>query len=1023
MKMPIFSLVSFFLFFLITYANSQSQSVLYDQEHALLLRIKQYFQNPSFLTHWNSSNSSHCTWPEISCTNGSVTALSMTNTNITQTFPPFICDLTNLTYIDFQWNYFPGEFPKSLYNCLKLEHLDLSQNYFVGKIPDDIDHLASLSFLSLGGNNFYGDIPLSIGKLKKLKTLKLNQCPFNGTLPDEIGNLSNLETLDLSSYNMIPPTKLPTSWTKLNKLKVFYMYGSNLVGEIPETIGEMVALKELDLSLNGLSGQIPSGLFKLKNLSTLYIYNNSFSGEIPAVVEAFNLTNLDLSDNNLTGKIPDDFGKLKKLTYLGLFMNQLSGEVPESIGFLPALTDFEVFVNNLSGTLPLNFGRFSKLETFQVGSNSFTGKLPENLCYNKRLVGLTAYDNNLNGELPESLGNCSSLQTLRIENNKFSGNIPSGLWTSMNLETFMINENKFTGGLPEKISSKLSNLAISYNHFSGRVPTGVSSWKNVVVFNASNNFFSGSIPKELTSLSQLTTLMLDQNHLTGPLPSDIISWKSLITLNLSRNQISGEIPDVICRLPALNILDLSENKISGQIPPQLVLTRPTNLNLSSNLLTGKIPSDFENLAYAGSFLNNSGLCADTKALNLTLCNSAPQRVNNGSSESHAMIITVVVLASLLVLLSSFLVIRVYRKRKQGLHKSWKLTSFQRLSFTKSNIVSSMTEHNIIGSGGYGAVYRVAVDGLGGYVAVKKIFSSKMLDHKLEDSFLAEVEILSNIRHNNIVKLLCCISSVDSLLLVYEYHENHSLDRWLHKKNKSSSAVSGSVVHYSILDWPRRLHIAIGAAQGLCYMHHDCSPPVIHRDVKTSNILLDSEFNAKVADFGLARMLIKPEELATMSAVAGTFGYIAPEYAQTIRVNEKIDVYSFGVVLLELTTGKEANQGDEYSSLAEWAWRNIQLEINIEDVLDEEIKEACYMDEMCSVFKLGVMCTATLPANRPSMKEVLKILQSCNDPFAANGEKKNIGFYDAVPLLKNAKEEKHSDRWSFQNGIFSNAESY
>jgi serine/threonine protein kinase len=185
----------------------------------------------------------------------------------------------------------------------------------------------------------------------------------------------------------------------------------------------------------------------------------------------------------------------------------------------------------------------------------------------------------------------------------------------------------------------------------------------------------------------------------------------------------------------------------------------------------------------------------------------------------------------------------------------------------------MSEHNIIGSGGFGSVYRVAVDGLG-YVAVKKIRgNSKKLDQKLVDSFLAEVDILSNIRHNNIVKLLCCISSDDSLLLVYEYHEHQSLDRWLHKKNKTP-AVSGTV-NGNILDWPKRLHIAIGAAQGLCYMHNDCSPPIVHRDMKTSNILLDTQFNAKVADFGLARILVKPEELATMSAVAGTFGYIAP----------------------------------------------------------------------------------------------------------------------------------------------------
>ncbi|KAL2500933.1 Protein kinase family protein with leucine-rich repeat domain [Forsythia ovata] len=181
------------------------------------------------------------------------------------------------------------------------------------------------------------------------------------------------------------------------------------------------------------------------------------------------------------------------------------------------------------------------------------------------------------------------------------------------------------------------------------------------------------------------------------------------------------------------------------------------------------------------------------------------------------------------------------------------------------------------------------------------------------NFSQKFKFLAPVRHYNIVKLLCCISSQNSKLLIYEYMERRSLDRWLHGKNRPST-ISGSV-HHVVLDWPKRLQIAIGAAQGLSYMHHDCSPSIIHRDVKSSNILLDSEFNAKIADFGLARMLIKHGEPDTMSSVAGSFGYIGSR-----RVNEKIDVYSFGVVLLELVTGREAHDGDERSSLAEWAWR-------------------------------------------------------------------------------------------------------
>ncbi|TKY44966.1 Receptor protein kinase 5 [Spatholobus suberectus] len=600
----------------------------------VLLNIKQYLQDPPFLSHW-TPNSSHCSWREITCTTGSVTALTLSHFNITKTIPSFICGLANLTHLDFSFNFIPGDFPTPLYNCSKLEFLDLSMNNFDGKVPLDIDRLgANLQYLNLSSTNFTGDVPASIGNLKQLRWLQLEYCLLNGTVAAEIENLSNLEYLDLSS-----------------------------------------------------------------------------------------------------------------------------------------------------------------------------------------------------------------------------------------------------------------------------------------------NFIL------------------------------------------------------------------------------------TNLNLSFNHLTGRIPNEFENPAYASSFLGNSGLCADTPALNLTSCNSSLQRTSKGSSWSIGLIISLVVVALLLALLASLLFTRFHRKRKQRLDNSWKLISFQRLNFTESSIVSSMTEQNIIGSGGYGTVYRVDVDGLG-YVAVKRIWNNRKLDRKLESSFRAEVRILSNIRHTNIVRLMCCISKEDSMLLVYEYLENHSLDKWLHKKVKSLP-VSDSV-NRVVLDWPKRLKIAIGVAQGLSYMHHDCSPPVVHRDIKTSNILLDAQFNAKVADFGLARMLFKPGQLNTMSAVIGSFGYIAPEYVQTTRVSEKIDVFSFGVVLLELTTGKEANYGDQHSSLSEWAWRHVLIGCNVEEFLDKDVMEASYLDEMFTVFKLGVMCTATLPATRPSMKEALQILLSLGEPFPYGEEKNFSHYYDAIPLLKNSKRDTRLD---------------
>ncbi|KDP33797.1 hypothetical protein JCGZ_07368 [Jatropha curcas] len=798
---PIFLSIHFFtlLLSLLTYANSQ----LYDQEQEILLRLKQHWRNQPVLDQWTpSTSSSYCTWPGVNCNsnNSSIVGLGLANMSISGTIPPFICDLKNLTVVNFYNNSFTGTFPVSLFNCSKLEYLDLAQNYFVGKLPDDIDRLSRLSYLNLYANNFTGNVPVAIGRLQELRNLQLQQNQFNGTFPSEIG------------------------------------------------------------------------------------------------------------------------------------------------------------------------------------------KLPEFLCSNGKLVGLVAFDSSLSGPLPESLGNCSSLLMLHISNNAFSGNIPVGLWQALNMSFFMISDNLFTGELPTEVSRNLQRLEISNNRFSGKIPTG-DSWRNLVVFNASNNQLSGTIPQELTALPFLTTLLLDRNQLSGALPSDIVSWKSLNTLNLSRNQLSGEIPGELALLPTLLDLDLSDNQFSGHIPTQFSSPKFNLLNLSSNHLSGEIPSQLEISAYNNSFLNNPGLCASNSLLNLHVCNSKPQESSRRSTNFIALISAVFATASVLSLLLSFLIIRVHQKKKCRLNSTWKFTSFQKLSFTESDILSQLTESNLIGTGGSGKVHRVAISRSGDFVAVKRILSERKLEQKLEKQFEAEVEILSRIRHLNIVKLLCCICNDDSKLLVYEYMEKRSLDQWLHVKKRSVSVY---------LDWPTRFRIAIGAAQGLSYLHHDCLPPIIHRDVKSSNILLDSSFNAKIADFGLARLLVKHGK-ATVSTVAGSFGYIAPEYAVTSRVNEKTDVYSFGVVLLELTTRKEANFGDENTCLADWAWRYMNEGKAIVDALDKEIKEASYLDKMTIVFKLGVRCTSKLPSARPSMREVLQILVRCRNPLAY-GLEENGRENDDAPLF-------------------------
>ncbi|XP_034890738.1 uncharacterized protein [Populus alba] len=964
-------------------------------EKTILLNLQKQLGNPSSIQSWNTS-SSPCNWTGVTCgDDGSVSGLHLGDKNITKTIPATVCDLKNLTFLDMNLNHIPGGFPKVLYNCTKLQYLDLSQNFFVGPIPDDIDKLSGLRYIDLGDNNFTGSIPPQIANLTGLQTLRLFGNQFNGTFPKEIGKLSNLEELELA-YNEFVPSSIPVEFGQLKKLRYLRMKQANLIGEIPESLTSLSSLEHLDLAINDLEGKIPDGLFSLKNLTNLYLFQNKLSGEIPQRVETLNLVEIDLSMNQLNGSIPEDFGELKKLQLLSLFDNHLSGEVPPSIGLLPALTAFKVFSNSLSGALPPKMGLYSKLEEFDVSTNQFSGQLPETLCAGGVLQGAVAFENNLSGRVPRSLGNCNSLHTIQLYSNSFSGEVPAGVWTASNMTYLMLSDNSFSGGLPSKLSWNLSRLELSNNRFSGPIPPGISSWVNVVDFKASNNHLSGEIPVEITSLPHLSNLLLDGNQFSGQLPSKIISWKSLTSLNLSRNALSGQIPKEIGSLPGLQYLDLSQNHFSGEIPLEFDQLKLLLLNLSSNHLSGKIPDQFDNLAYDNSFLNNSNLCAVNPVLNFPNCYAKLRDSKKMPSKTLALILVLTVTIFLVTMIVTFFMVRDYQRKKAKRDLAgWKLTSFQRLDFTEANILASLTENNLIGSGGSGKVYRVAINRAGDCVAVKRILNNEKMDHNLEKEFLAEVQILGTIRHANIVKLLCCISSESSKLLVYEFMENQSLDRWLHGRKRSSSMGTSSV-HNSVLDWPTRFQIAIGAARGLSYMHHDCSTPIIHRDVKSSNILLDSELKARIADFGLARILAKQGEVHTMSVVAGSFGYMAPEYAYTTRVNEKIDVYSFGVVLLELATGREPNSGDEHTSLAEWAWQQFGQGKPVVDCLDQEITEPCFLQEMTTVFNLGLICTHSMPSTRPSMKDVLEILR--RGSADSNGEKKTGAELDVVPFL-------------------------
>lgn len=292
-------------------------------------------------------------------------------------------------------------------------------------------------------------------------------------------------------------------------------------------------------------------------------------------------------------------------------------------------------------------------------------------------------------------------------------------------------------------------------------------------------------------------------------------------------------------------------------------------------------------------------------------------------------------------------------------------AFQRLGFTSSDILSCLKESNVVGMGATGTVYKAEMQHLNTVVAVKKLWRSGIdVEKGGGDDLVGEVNVLGKLRHRNIVRLLGFLHNDTEAMIIYEYMQNGSLGEALHGKQEGKLLV----------DWVSRYNIALGVAQGLAYLHHDCHPPIIHRDIKANNILLDANLEAKIADFGLARVIIKQNE--TVSMVAGSYGYIAPEYGYTLKIDEKSDIYSYGVVLMELLTGKKPLDPEfgECVDLVGWMRTKMRNNKPLEDALDSTVGITKHIqEEMLMVLRIAILCIAKLPKDRPSMRDVITML--------------------------------------------------
>ncbi|KAL0398546.1 UNVERIFIED_CONTAM: Receptor-like protein kinase HSL1 [Sesamum radiatum] len=815
-----------------------------NQEGLDLQRAKVGFDDPNgVLSGWNPGDDTPCKWNGVVCDSatGSVVSLDLSSSNLSGPFPSILCRLKSLSFISLYDNFINSTLVEDeLALCQSLEHLDLAQNYLTGELPRRLADLPNLKYLDLTGNNFSGVIPDSFGTFQKLEVLALVENLLEGTVPAFLGNVSTLKQLNLS-YNTFSPGRIPPELGNLTNLEVLWLTETNLVGEIPDSLGRLSKLTDLDLAYNSLTGQIPSSLTELTSAVQVELYNNSLTGELPSKgwANMTSLRRLDASMNELTGTIPAELCELP-LESLNLYENNLRGELPDGIAKSPNLYELRLFQNQLSGKLPPNLGKSSPLRWVDVSTNNFSGQIPESLCSNGALEELLLIENSFSGEIPATLAECRSLLRVRLGRNSFSGEVPAGFWGLPHVSLLELAGNSFSGGIAKTIAaaSNLSQLILSSNKFSGGVPEEIGFLDSLLEISVNDNMLSGSLPSSIVNLGQLVKLDLHNNELSGKIPSGIHSWKKLNELNLANNEFSGDIPDEIGDLSVLNYLDLSGNQFSGKIPVGLQNLKLSRLNLSNNRLSGDIPPLYAKEMYKDSFFGNPGLCGDIEGL----CDGRGGVKNMDYAWFLRSIFILAAMVLIVGVIWFYLKYRKFNKAKRSIDRSkWTLMSFHKLGFSEDEILDALDEDNVIGN------------------ESSDVEKGNLQDH----GFDAEVETLGKIRHKNIVKLWCFITR-DCKLLVYEYMPNGSLGDLLH------STKSG------LLDWPIRFKVALDAAEGLSYLHHDCAPPIVHRDVKSNNILLDADYGARVADFGVAKVVdANAKGTKSMSVIAGSCGYIAP----------------------------------------------------------------------------------------------------------------------------------------------------
>jgi Leucine-rich repeat (LRR) protein len=981
-----------------------------------------------------SDAASCCAWTGVTCDDsGRVVGLDLHGRKLRGELPLSLVQLDQLQSLNLSENSFRGAVPAPLFQLKRLQKLDLSYNDLGGTLPENMS-LPLIELFNISYNNFTGSHPTLRGSEQltvfdagynsftgqidpgicessgAIKLLRFSSNLFTGDLPAGFGNCTNLEELYVEINNI--SGRLPDDLFRLPSLKSLSLQENQLSGTMSPRFDNLSSLAKLDISFNSFSGHLPNVFGSLRKLEFFSAQSNTFRGPLPSsLCHSPSLKMLYLRNNSLNGGISLNCSAMTQLSSLDLGTNKFTGSI-DSLSDCHNLKSLNLATNNLSGEIPAGFRKLQFLTYLSLSNNSFTN-VPLALSVLQDCQSLTSLvltKNFHDGKALPMIGihGFRSIQVFVIANSHLSGSVPQWLANFTQLKVVDLSWNQLTGNIPAWIGDLefLFYLDLSNNSLTGGIPESLSSMKGLVTRDISQqstetDYFPFFIKRNKTGkglqYNQVSSfppsLVLSHNKLTGPILPGFGGLKNLHVLDLSNNNISGVIPVNLSDMSSLESLDLSHNNLTGGIPSSLTkLNFLSSFSVAYNNLNGTIPSGgqfstFSSSAYEG----NPKLCGSR--LGLPKCNkginvpqtTAATMVATNKKRNKGIIFGIAIgiaIGAAFILSIAVVFVLKSRFRRQD-HTVKAVTDTNRAlelapaslvllfqnkddkALTISDILKSTNnfdQANIIGCGGFGLVYKATLPD-GATIAIKRLSGDF---GQMEREFKAEVETLSKAQHPNLVLLqgYCRVGS--DRLLIYSFMENGSIDHWLHENPNGPS----------ILNWPRRLQIAKGAARGLAYLHLSCQPHILHRDIKSSNILLDENFEAHLADFGLAR-LICPYATHVTTDLVGTLGYIPPEYGQSSVATFKGDVYSFGIVLLELLTGKrpvDMCKPKGARELVSWV-THMKKENRETEVLDRAMYDKKFEKEMMQMIDIACLCVSDSPKLRPLTHQLVQWLDN------------------------------------------------